>query len=60
MARKPKGKDKDKGQHIDRLREKAGVASDRWNWTNKTGRSFREKGQEGQRHPRQRPADISK
>jgi hypothetical protein len=53
-------KRKDTGKHIDRLRERAGYASDKWDWTNKTGRSFRQKGQEGQRHPRQRPADISK
>jgi hypothetical protein len=53
-------KRKDGGKHIDRLREKAGYASDKWDWKNKTGKSFREKGVEGQRHPRQRPSDISK
>jgi hypothetical protein len=59
MARKTKGKDK--GQHIDRLREKAGSqGSDRWDWTNKTGKSFREKGVEGQRHPKERPGDVFK
>jgi hypothetical protein len=61
MARKSKSRDKG-GQHIDRLREKAGSqGSDRWDWTNKTGRSFRAKGVEGQRHPKERPyGDIFK
>jgi hypothetical protein len=58
MARK---RSKDKGQHIDRLREKAGSqGSDRWDWKNSTGQSFRQKGPNGQRHPHQRPADIMK
>jgi hypothetical protein len=48
------------GEHIDRKREKAGYASDKWDWSNKTGRSFRPKGQEGRRFPKRRPADISK
>jgi hypothetical protein len=58
MARKSRSKDK--GQHIDRLREKAGYASDRFDWKNKTGKSFREKGPNGQQFPKQRPADIMK
>jgi hypothetical protein len=57
MARK---KSKDGGKHVGILRQKAGYASDRWDWKNKTGRSFRPKGAEGQRFPKQRPADISK
>jgi len=55
-----KSKTKDKGQHIDRLRERAGYASDRFDWKNKTRKSFREKGQEGQQFPVRRPADIFK
>ena len=59
MARKSKSKDR--GQHIDRLREKAdSPGTDRWDFKNKTGNSFRQKGVEGQRHPKQRPADVFK
>jgi len=58
MARK---KSKDKGQHIDRLREKAGSqGTDKWDWKNKTGQSFRANGAEGQRHPKERPGDVFK
>jgi hypothetical protein len=53
-------KRKDKGQHIDRLREKAGYASDRFDWKNKTGHSFRTKGDNGKQFPRQRPGDVFK
>jgi len=56
-----KSKSRDKGQHIDRLREKAGLpGTDRFDWKNKTGKSFRAKGAEGQRHPPQRPGDVFK
>jgi hypothetical protein len=58
MARR---KRKNTGQHIDRLREKAGLpGTDRFDWKNRTGKSFREKGVEGQRHPPERKADIMK
>jgi len=57
MARK---KSKDGGRHIDILRQRAGYASDRFDWKNKTGKSFREKGASGQQFPKQRPADIFK
>jgi len=56
-----KSKKRDKGQHIDRLREKAGSpGTDRWNWRNSTGQSFRAKGPNGQRNPKERPGDIMK
>jgi hypothetical protein len=58
MAKKRK---RNSGEHIDRLREKAGLpGTDRFDWTNKTGKSFRAKGEEGKRFPHERPGDITK
>jgi hypothetical protein len=56
MARK---KSRDGGQHVDILRQRSGYASDKFDWKNKTGKSFREKGENGKQFPRQRKADIS-
>jgi hypothetical protein len=53
-------KRKKSGLPIDHLQMKDGYASDRHDWVNKTGKSFRPKGENGKQFPRQRPADISK
>jgi hypothetical protein len=60
MARKSKSRDKGKKIDIQFLRQRDGYASDRHDWVNHTGNSFRPKGENGKKFPHQRPADISK